>query len=197
MHPLKFQLSVKCYYLIIRKLKHFKGLIMINEIFVKIGEIATAKAPTILKTVLGSCVAIVLYDEINKIGGMIHIVLPKKRDEREYKEGWFADTGIPILIAKTKAKGANLNNIQGFVFGGNNAIRCERSANEPLKIGENNILFVRNLLKEKNIKFEEHGTLQSYGTKVSFDLSSGKSSFKLLKNETTKCSDCYNEENQR
>ncbi len=74
-----------------------------NTIFVGIGEIAVSNKPDdIIKTMaLGSCVAIIVVDKLNKSGGMIHIALPNssinKRRAIE-RPGMFADTGIPLLF---------------------------------------------------------------------------------------------------
>ena len=35
----------------------------------------------VLKTLLGSCIEIVLYDPIKKIGGLLHIMLPRRNSD--------------------------------------------------------------------------------------------------------------------
>ncbi len=51
-----------------------------NIVTVGIGALKIAKSPKIIKTSLGSCIGVVLYDSINKIGGLLHLMLPKRND---------------------------------------------------------------------------------------------------------------------
>lgn len=65
-----------------------------------IGEVKVAKPPTRLRTsALGSCVACVLYDKVEQVGGMAHIMLPTTDN---YLRGAdplkYADEAIPYLI---------------------------------------------------------------------------------------------------
>lgn len=45
------------------------------------GDVIAADAPTVLKTTLGSCIAVCLYDPVSKVGGMNHFMLPSQGDE--------------------------------------------------------------------------------------------------------------------
>jgi chemotaxis protein CheD len=65
---------------------------------VPIGRWAVASAPVQIRTLLGSCAGVVLYDRAAKVGGMAHIVLPDSRGATD-QPGRFADTAIPALIA--------------------------------------------------------------------------------------------------
>jgi chemotaxis receptor (MCP) glutamine deamidase CheD len=47
-----------------------------RDITLHVGDVRTAAAPTILQTVLGSCVAVCLWDPELGLGGMNHFLLP-------------------------------------------------------------------------------------------------------------------------
>jgi chemotaxis protein CheD len=51
-----------------------------NIVTVGVGDLKIAKSPKIIKTSLGSCIGVVLYDSINKIGELLHLMLPKRND---------------------------------------------------------------------------------------------------------------------
>ena len=57
-----------------------------NLINVGIADYAISSSPDILRTILGSCVGICLYDPELKIGGMCHIMLPSMKDTLEVDE---------------------------------------------------------------------------------------------------------------
>ena len=65
---------------------------------VAIGQWAVAAAPSKIRTLLGSCVGVVLYDRAGRVGGLAHIVLPNSRGAVDHP-GKYADTAIPGLIA--------------------------------------------------------------------------------------------------
>ncbi len=68
-----------------------------NIVTVGVGDLKIARSPKSIKTSLGSCVGVVLYDNIQKVGGMLHLMLPKCND-RAGKPAKYADTGIPLLL---------------------------------------------------------------------------------------------------
>lgn len=70
----------------------------VGEVFVPMGKWAVAPAPALIRTLLGSCVGVVLYDRVAKIGGVAHVVLPDSRGDTSLP-GKYADTAIPGMIA--------------------------------------------------------------------------------------------------
>ena len=51
-----------------------------------------------IRTLLGSCAGVILYDRVAKVGGVAHIILPDSRGKADHP-GRFADTAIPALLA--------------------------------------------------------------------------------------------------
>ena len=47
-----------------------------NQVTIKIGELYATDKPAVIYTLLGSCVAVCIYDKKKMIGGMNHIFLP-------------------------------------------------------------------------------------------------------------------------
>ncbi|TVY01022.1 hypothetical protein [Paenibacillus cremeus] len=70
---------------------------MMNKKVVGLGEIACSnnEEDTIITYALSSCVAVTAYCPINKVAGMIHIVLPKPNSEKDerHRPGYYATTG--------------------------------------------------------------------------------------------------------
>ena len=62
----------------------------------------TRDAESVLVTyALGSCIAVMLYDPVVKVAGMVHFMLPESSasPEKSQARPWmFADTGIPLLL---------------------------------------------------------------------------------------------------
>ena len=64
---------------------------------IRIGALSVASNGEELRTLLGSCIGLALYDRRRKIGGLAHIVLPASRGRTELP-GKFVDTAIPGLL---------------------------------------------------------------------------------------------------
>ena len=71
----------------------------VETISVGIGHLAIATAPIQLRSLLGSCVGLVLHDRVAKLGGLAHVVLPLSRGEIDMP-GKFADTAVSALLAE-------------------------------------------------------------------------------------------------
>lgn len=153
-----------------------------NKFFnIKIGEIVVAEAPAILKTTLGSCVAVILYDKINKIGSMIHIMFPDSKGGYVAKPGKFADTGVPLLLEKTLKAGAQKNNLTTYIVGGNYLTESRIEVNGvSFNVGKSNIDAVKMALKKEDISFIEKDIQRDTGTVAIFNVGKGVLKVKYL-----------------
>lgn len=146
-----------------------------NLIEVGIGEFEVASQPdsTIKTYALGSCVAVIIYDSVNKVGGMIHIALPDSEINREKAErhpAYFADTGLPLLFKKMNAMGAKRTSSWIKVAGGASVIKsCE-----SFDIGKRNVLAVKKILWAKKLGIKKDDVGGDFSRTVSLDLSDGK-----------------------
>ena len=68
-----------------------------KRIILNIGELAVSKESATLETILGSCVAVCLWDEQQRIGGLNHYLLPSEQPGAE-KSTVYGGTSIDTLI---------------------------------------------------------------------------------------------------
>ncbi|MDI6602110.1 MAG: chemotaxis protein CheD [Thermoanaerobacteraceae bacterium] len=122
---------------------------------------------------LGSCVGIVLYDKYLTIAGMVHIMLPKSKENMSGQNIWkFADTGIYSLFSDLIKKGVKKENLLSKIAGGAQMFSL-KSNNDTLKIGERNVEAVKNLLDSLNIKITAEDVGGNYGRTIEFDIERG------------------------
>ena len=144
-----------------------------NEINVRIGAMEVAKNPKVLKTVLGSCVALILYDKSSRIGGMAHIFLPRKKPESVGEpDSKYADTAVPALLDAVVELGARRQNIFAFMVGGGNIFKPLKKTTLPT-VAELNVQVTQESIKEHRIPLLGCDVGRDKGCKVSFDLSTG------------------------
>ncbi len=144
-----------------------------NTLNVGMGEIVTTSSPNVLSSLgLGSCIALVLYDPVEKIAGMAHIMLPdssmRSKSCNNTKPGKYADNAVDALINELDSKGASRKRIKAKVAGGSKMFSFEISA--LLSIGEQNVKKVLDLLDSHSIPLEGCDTGGSRGRSVRFNI---------------------------
>jgi|SRR5574337_153799 chemotaxis protein CheD len=130
-----------------------------------------------LKTFVGSCVAICLYDPEIKVAGMAHVMLPKNHSNKipvdSNEIGKFADHAIEIILQKMISKGCNINKIKAKMAGGA-TIFVHESKDNLFNVGPKNIKAIKSLLAEKKIHLVSEDTGSNSGRWVKFNVQTGE-----------------------
>lgn len=126
-----------------------------NQLVLGIGEYGASNIPEeAVKTyALGSCVAVVLLDPRTRCVGMIHIALPEAKINpvrAQERPGYFADTGLPLLLKQMTQFGCSPQGQGMFVkiAGGASVM----GINDTFNIGRRNLAAVRSLLQDYGLK---------------------------------------------
>lgn len=146
------------------------------EISVSMGKIKITHPPHLLKTVgLGSCMAVILYDPIARVGSLAHIVLPSFSDSLDKTNpDKFSDMAIKIMIKKMNELGALVHNIRAQIFGGANMFPEIIASNSDMDIGQRNIRAVKDELQLHNINIIREEVGGSLGRTVLFNTHDGQ-----------------------
>ncbi|MBU1862723.1 MAG: chemotaxis protein CheD [Candidatus Omnitrophica bacterium] len=155
-----------------------------HDLFVGISDIKMGTAPQVIKTNLGSCIAVCLYAPTKKMGGMLHFMLPyappdeipgiKMRDEK------FADLGIEKIIKQlTRMTDLPANIFTAKIFGGAKVLK-----DVYRNIGEENEDAARMILEAHGIKIVAAKTRGNKGYKIEFDLTDGSIKCNVFGEET-------------
>jgi chemotaxis protein CheD len=81
------------------------------------GFIYVSMVPTIISTVLGSCIAVCMYDRDKKFGGMNHYLFPRK-SKTEKPTARYGDVSIMKLYSTFLEFGSSPDNLTAHVIGG-------------------------------------------------------------------------------
>ncbi len=167
-----------------------------ETINIGVAEYRVTHNPAILASYgLGSCVAIALYDEAKKIGGLAHIMLPdSKAITREGRESRFADTAIRLMVEEMEKLGARKNRITAKIAGGAQMFSIPGAlnpANVPgpapgLHIGERNVDSTKKTLKELRIPLLAEDTGGSHGRTMYFNVGTGDVTINSISHGTKK-----------
>lgn len=109
------------------------------------GDYAISRDPTVvLSTVLGSCVAVCLFDAGKRVGGMNHFLLPSDRGEGA-KSIRYGTHAMELLINELMKSGAARPSLQAKIFGG------ARMTGSFGDIGGSNAAFAKDFLAKEGI----------------------------------------------
>ena len=138
--------------------------------FINVGEIHVATKPTEIVTVLGSCVAVCLYDRVEQVGAMNHYLVPLWNGNG-LQSPKYGNVSIPKLIETIQHIGCNLSNVEAKLFGG--AI-INITNLEHMMIVKKNIIIAKELLKEYGIKITAEDTGGNNGRRILLRSDTGK-----------------------
>ena len=148
---------------------------------VGIADYKIIKSPDQIMTVgLGSCCGVVIYDEINKIAGLVHILLSEaKTDKNLANRAKFADSGIVLLYEELRKKGANPRYMNAKMAGGAHMFNFNNS-NNTLTIGEKNVKVCKETLFKLRIPIVASDVLGNSGRTIIFDTTTNKLKIKSV-----------------
>jgi len=139
----------------------------VKRIILNIGDIVVSEKPAVLETVLGSCVAVCLWDEGLKIGGIKNPL-------------YCGSESIETLVSGFAKTGIDTGRLRAKIFGGGKVIK---GFGEHLDIGRENVRIAKEILNGYGIPIVREFTHPDYGIKVVFYSATGKAFVKQLQDE--------------
>jgi Chemotaxis protein; stimulates methylation of MCP proteins len=134
------------------------------------GELHVSADPCQIRTILGSCVAICLWDDRQRAGGMNHFLLPVSR-EGYPASSRFADVATRTLLETLQSLGCRLPHLQAKIFGGSCMFR--RPDRPLISLGEQNVSAALDLLRKTGIPVVVQETGGTRGRKIMLNTDDG------------------------
>jgi chemotaxis protein CheD len=125
-------------------------------IYLKMGEIAFANRPAIITTVLGSCVAVTLFDRKSGYGSMCHGVMPScisadRCEDACTRQGHYVDCSVLAMASRFRIFGIRGADIEARVFGGAALFSPTSRLPGTLLVGSRNIEAALHALRQSGI----------------------------------------------
>jgi len=140
-----------------------------SNIFLKPGEVVMAYKPSLVSSVLGSCVAVTMFSRALKIGAICHAMLPDsggRSDDLRY-----VDNALLNIFQKMRETGAEELVVK--LFGGAQVLNVGSYASEKRTVGEQNVARAELVLAELGLKVAARDTGGVQGRKLYFCTGSG------------------------
>jgi chemotaxis protein CheD len=134
------------------------------------GQLHGSGEPAQIRTILGSCVSICLWDQRQRRGGMNHFLLPASR-EGEPASLRFADVATKALLEKLHLLGSRPQSLEARIFGGSSMFQNENRY--AISLGARNVAAALELMKNAGIPVGVRDTGGSQGRKIVFNTDDG------------------------
>jgi chemotaxis protein CheD len=139
------------------------------DVFLTPGKLAASTDALCIKTIVGSCVAVCLWDRLRKAGGVNHYLLPvpgpgDASDER------FGSVAILRLVDRLAGLGCRRRDLLAAVVGGGHPVSTLKSAT----VGDDNVNVGLTLLRQLDIRVTRQETGGAHGRKLLFNTATGQ-----------------------
>lgn len=158
-----------------------------SNTMVGIAEMAVGYASETITTLgLGSCVGIVLYDRVHKIGGLAHILLPNSPGGEAANVAKYADTAVDELVRRMAASGANPRLLTAKLAGGAHMFGASE-ASDVMQVGRRNVEQSHLALERRGIAILAEDVGGSNGRTIVLECETGSLCIRTAWPRTEKC----------
>jgi chemotaxis protein CheD len=141
-----------------------------KKIFLYPASLYAESEPAQVVTILGSCVAVCLWDPVQQIGGINHYMLPLWNGQG-LASPRYGNIAVEKLIARMEYLGCKRTDLKAKVFGGGEVIE---SGTNQFQIGKRNIALAREALTEYGIPIVSSSVGGKLGRKILFFTDTGE-----------------------
>lgn len=149
------------------------------KVFLQTGDCFIGVTPTLVTTILGSCLAVVMHVPKMGIGTICHAFLP---DSSEHKRNLghepqicrFVDTALMNMLETLDKIGVPRRDIVIKMFGGSSGIAVRGMENSTYDIGRRNVEMAKKLLKFARLNVAVHDIGGNQGRKLMFHTLTGE-----------------------
>jgi two-component system chemotaxis response regulator CheB len=151
-----------------------------KDLFVYPGQIAVSAEPARIRTILGSCVSVVLWDCKKRYGGLCHYLLPHD-GQGVGDTPRYASFALPHLLVKMIDLGCDERDLRAKVYGGANVMSHLNRMDG--NIGDRNIEAAREFLSRHRIPILEESLGGTKGRRITLDTDTFQVEHRLSKEQ--------------
>ncbi|HWP35373.1 MAG TPA: chemotaxis protein CheD [Thermodesulfobacteriota bacterium] len=142
------------------------------------GQARVTAAPTRFTTILGSCVAVCLFDPASRLGGINHFLLPGAPPDPQADPLRWGESATRWLVEAMLAQGAQRSTLEAKVFGGAHLARAAGPVGD--RVGPRNVATALATLERLGIRVAARGVGGAVGRKLVFESHTGSAYLREL-----------------
>ena len=140
------------------------------EKFLVPGEFYAGREPVIAETLVGSCVAVCLYNYKEGFGAMNHFLMDRPKDPADADIGWYGTTSMRHMIDTALKIDPAVTHYRAGIFGG--AAVLETAAADG-GIGIANVEVALEVLRSAHIRVTRQEVGGTRGRRIRFNMQTG------------------------
>jgi chemotaxis protein CheD len=133
------------------------------ECYLPPGHVHLAQEASLIWTVLGSCVAVALWDSQKRMGGMSHFLYPLTADKSK-ATAQYGNVAVRYLVKMFLDNGAEEADLKAQLFGG-----AQSESEDGSRIAKENLQMARLILKKYHIAVISEDTGGLMGRKLVYN----------------------------
>jgi len=142
----------------------------VPAVYLHSGKLVIAAQPTQITTILGSCVAVCVWDPVTRVGGMNHFMLSIDAGAQTATPR-YAKYATATLLVDVTLEGANLARLEAKIFGGACMMAAFRGTGQDL--GTQNVEAARRILASAGVPIVAEDVGGEHGRKLIFNTGNG------------------------
>ncbi len=141
-------------------------------IYLKPGELYLGEQPTVVTTVLGSCVSLIFFHPPRRLGAICHALLPTNTNhENSFR---FVDSAFEWMLKQFQSRDIPFTQIQVKLFGGADVLECSEGVCRTVTVGQQNIRRTMELVNASGLRVQGSDLGGTYGRKLFFFTHTGE-----------------------
>lgn len=153
-------------------------------LFLKPGEMLVSEEPTIVTTLLGSCVAVTMFGPRQRVGAICHALLPTCRKDfpcshGHSEAGKYVECAVRLMVEGLVARGVPRNEIEAKLFGGSDMF--DKAQGGSRSVGSQNLEMALSMLEGESVRLVTQDLGGPRGRKIIFHTHTGEVFLKRLR----------------
>ena len=162
---------------------------LMPTLYLKPGEWFSGQERTLIKTVLGSCVAVTMFHRNTRLAAICHALMPaceKKGGCTAYCESHsrYAECIIRRMAEGFFQRGIKAGEIEVKLFGGADSLSVDSGRKNSLRVGARNFEQARTSIEKEGLRLSGSDVGGSKGRKLFFDTYTGEVLLKRMNAKT-------------
>lgn len=163
---------------------------VLPQVHLKPGELIICQEPSLIVTVLGSCVSVTMFHRRSRLAAICHAMLPAPKSSgavaEEASRHRYVSEVLPEMCEHYTQAGLKAEQVEVKLFGGGNVISMAEGSISERGIGSSNVRRAREILRAAGFTIRASNVGGTDGRKILFNTATGEVMHKHLGYERTK-----------
>ena len=146
------------------------------EMTVQVGQFYASREPCMITTVVGSCIALALWDPHARVGGLTHFVVPPLDDAEEVTR--FGAQAMDLLVCAMMKAGGDRLQLRATVVGAARLLTIDEGDGS---VARRTLRFIRDFIRRDGFPVTSEDTGGDAPRRLSFETDTGRATVRPVK----------------